>query len=886
MMRIIRTTIARAWVALTRRSRAADQDVQSELAFHREMLEQDLRGQGMDAGAARREALVRTGGDAQVLESYADQRSIPVVETVFQDVRYALRSFRRAPAFSLAALLTLSLGIGATTAIFTVVNAVLLRPLPFPRASELVLFGDDGPGDSTHQIGYATFADFRDRTPAFEALAAIRSWQPTLVDGEAERLDGMRVSWNYFSLLGVQPAIGRSFREDEDHPDRYRVVVLSDGLWRRRFNADPAVVGRIIRMNDVPYEIIGVMPRQFDDVVSAHAYAQADLWAPLGYDGSLSYACRTCQHLKAVGRLAPGVTLEQAAADLTRIRADLARQFPTDYNTTDRVGLTRLQDVLTGPVREPLYVLLAAVAFVLLVACANVANLLLARAMSRTREMAVRSALGAGRGRLVRQMITESVILWVLGGAGGLVIGSALLDSLVSLAPEGLPRADAIGVDAWVLAFSALLSLATGMLFGLLPALSATSLRSGGALQSVSRGAVGASSRRTRQALVVVDLAVALVLLAGAGLMLKSVSRLLHVDPGFNVEGVMTAQFSLVGEAYRENAAVYSFIQQIEARIQAFPGVEAVGLAGQIPMGGNGDRYGIMIEGLAPANPADAPSAERYSVTAGYFSAMGLPLVRGRLIQPTDIAASQPVMLISQTAARTLFDGTDPVGRRVRFGAPDAPWRTIVGIVGDVRHASLTEAIRPQMYLPQSQVTDSFLVVVVKASHDHMPAVVPAIRTALRELDPAVPLHTVALLQDLLARSIADRRFVMLLLVGFAAVSLLLAAVGLYGVVSYTVSERTRELGVRMALGASRTDILKLVLGSGAVTAIAGVVIGLAASAVLTRFLQGQLFEVEPLDPAAMTGAVCLLAAVALLAHLLPVRRALRVDPTTALRED
>jgi putative ABC transport system permease protein len=420
----------------------------------------------------------------------------------------------------------------------------------------------------------------------------------------------------------------------------------------------------------------------------------------------------------------------------------------------------------------------------------------------------------------------------------------------------------------------------------LLPALGATSPRAGNALGSGSRGAAGAASRRTRQALVIVDLAVALVLLAGAGLMLKSVSKLLQIDPGFSTEGVVTAQLSLVGQAYREDAAVYSFIQRLEERVQGFPGVEAAALAGQIPMGGSGDRYGIRIEGLAPANPADAPSAERYSVTPDYFRAMGIPLVRGRLILSADTPASEPVMLVSQTTARTLFGGRDPIGRRVRFGAPDAPWRTIVGIVGDVRHASLTERTRPQMYLPQSQVTDSFLVIVVKTSPDRVSQLVPAIRAALREQDPAVPLHSVALLDDLLASSIADRHFVMTLLVGFAAVSLLLAAVGLYGVVSYTVTERTRELGLRMALGASRADILKLVLGSGAATATAGVAIGLAASAVLTRFLQGQLFEVEPLDPAAMAGAVGLLAAVATLAHLLPVRRALRVDPTTALRED
>lgn len=884
-MSTLREALQRLMGFFTRRRGSPEGDLRDELRFHTEMLEAYLRGRGVSAEEARRLARLQLGATTQIAEAYGDQRSVPALESILQDARYALRTFWRAPAFTLAALLTLAIGIGATTAIFSIVHAVLLRPLPYPAAEELVVFGQGSSQDPFGNLGFATFADYRDRTRSFTHLAAVRSWQPTLVTTEAERLAGMRVSWNYFALLGVEPALGRTFLAQDDHPDRYRVVVLSDGLWRRRFNADPSIVGRTIQMNDQAYEIIGVMPARFEDLVSAAAYQPAELWSALGYDVSLPYACRGCQHLKAIGRMRPGVTAAQAGEDLSVIRADLTRQFPTEYKPR-RVGVTPMAEAVSGSVRQPLFVLMGAVAFVLLIACANVANLLLARAMNRTREMAVRSALGAGRGRLVRQMLTESTILWSLGGAAGVAIAWLLLCGLSSIAPGDLPRTSGIAVDVQVLAFCALLSVATGVLFGLLPALGVSNSRLGSVLAAGTRGAVGTSSRRVRQGLVIVDLAVALVLLAGAGLMLKSVSALLDINPGFNSARVFTAQFTLIGQAYREDTAVYDFIERIVARVGAMPGVEAAAVAGQIPMGGNGDRFGIYLEGRSTA-PADSPALERYSVTPDYFNVLQIPLLRGRLIGPQDTPTSEPVMLISETAAATVFPDDDPLGRRVRVGgAPDAPWRTIVGIVGDVRHAELTEQVWPQMYLPQSQLTDSFLVLAVKTRTDDAPGLLAGIRGALREQDPAVPVYRAAWLEDLVAGSMAQRRFVMLLLVGFAAVALLLAAIGLYGVVSYTVAARSREVGLRVALGATRVDVFRLVLGSGARTIAGGMLLGLAAAALSTRFLTGQLYGVPPLDPQTMIGAVLLLGVVALAAHVLPIRRALRVDPSVALRQD
>lgn len=875
----LRAAIVRLFGFLTRRAGARDEDLRAELQFHIEMLEADLQSRGVAPAEAARTARCQLGGAPQIVESYGDQRSLPALESFLQDARYAIRTFRRAPAFTLAALMTLALGIGATTAIFSVVNAVLLLPPPYPAADRLVVF-TDGKGLTT--TGYATFADIRDRSRAFAQLAAVRSWQTTLVTAEAERLSGMRVSWNYFSLLGVHPALGRAFRPEDDHPDRYRVIVLSDHLWRQRFNADPAVIGRRIEMNDQSFEIIGVMPAGFVDLVSDRFYQPAQIWATLGYDPSLPYACRTCRHIRFVGRMKDGVTIQQAADDVAGTLAALQQQYPTQY-ADERQIPQPLADAVSGAVREPLLVLLAAVGFVLLIACANVANLLLARAMNRTREMAVRAALGAGRGRLVRQMVTESCLLWAGGGVAGLAVGALALEGLMNIAPVDLPTSTAAAIDLRVLLVSAGTAIGTGLLFGLVPALAVTRQTT---LRPGSRGVAG-GSRRARQTLVVVDLAVALVLLVGAGLMLRSVSKLLDVSPGFESAGVVTAQFSLVGRAYREDSSVYAFIEGLVDRVRAIPGVEAVAVAGQIPMGGNRDQFGIHIEGMAPVNPADAPSAERYSVTPDYFRVMRIPLLRGRAFQRRDTATSEPVMLVSETSARSLFGGHDAIGRRVRVGgSADGPWRTVVGIVGDVRHVELNEAARPQMYLPQSQFTDSYLVLTARVSTGEPGSVVPAIRQALKQLDPAVPLHEVALLDELLARSTAQRRFVMLLLVGFAGCALLLAGVGLYGVISYTVAERTREVGIRMALGASGGDILRLVLGSGAATAGAGVVIGLLASFVLTRFLQGQLFEVRPLDPAAMAAAVTLLAGVAAVAHLVPVRRALRVDPTITLRQD
>jgi putative ABC transport system permease protein len=866
--------------------RRSNHDLDEELRTHLEMLEGDLRASGMDAAGARREARVRFGGVTQAAEAWREQRTLPLVDTLLQDVRYAVRILGRTPLVTTAALVTLALGIGANAAIFSVVHAVLLRPLPYASPDRLVVFGDADADGLPTNMGFATWQDYRDRSRAFDENALVRSWSPTLViDGEAERVPAMRVSWNYFQMLGVRPALGRTFEAADDRQERWRVLVISDGLWRRRFNADPAVVGRTIRMNDRDYRIVGVLPATFEPLVSEHFYARADMWAALGYDTSLNYACRGCQHLRALGRLREGLSIDSAAADLDRVRAQLAAAYPGEYPRA-RVSVMRLQDKLAGPVRGIVLTLLAAVGFVLLIACANVANLLLARAAHRSREMALRAALGAGRARLLRQLLTESLVLALAGGALGIALAALSVGPLADMAPVSIPRLDSVRLDLPVLAFAVALSLLTGLAFGLVPARRGATPNLQHSLAAESRSTTGGGGR-ARRLLIAADLAVALVLLAGAGLMLKSVERLVRVSPGFDPHGVLSMQYSLVGTAYEEDAAVAAFTDRVLERVAALPGVHAVAAASQIPMGGNGDTWGFHIEGRVSANSAENPAVERYSVTPDYVRVMRIPLTRGRFFSPADQASAQPVLVISTGTARALWPGADPIGHRVRVGDPDrGPWRTVIGVVGDVRHTALDAAPTLQMYLPMAQVPDSFPVVTIRADGVDPQALTGPVRAILRELDASVPLYAIAPLAELVDRTVAQRRFVLHMLAAFALVALVLAAVGLYGVVSYTIAQRTREIGVRVALGARTGDIVRLVLGAGIKAAAAGIAVGVIGALAIVRFMDALLFEIEATDPGTLMAAAGVLAIVTLAAHSIPVRRALRIDPATALRQE
>ena len=864
-----------------------DRELAQELEFHREMLEERHRARGLDPAAARRAARLELGGDAQIAETWRDQRSLPMLDMLSQDVRYGVRMLRRTPGFTAPALVTLALGIGANTAIFTVVDAVLLRPLPYADPDRLVTVGDRTPDGFSSNVGFATVLDWRERSRSFEHLAMMRSWMPTLVaNGEAERLPAVRVSWNYFVMMGVRPALGRGFTADDDRPDHWRVLLLSDALWRRRFNADPAVVGRTVVMNDREYRVIGVMPRTFEPLDAERFYnASAELWAPIGYDLKGDSSCRGCRHLRGFGKLKPGVSVEDATAEMNAIREQMRREHPNDYDA-GTIAVVPLRDALTGNVRAALLVLLAAVGFVLLIACANVANLLLARSVARQRELALRAVLGAGRARIVRQLLTESFLLSAGGAIAGALFASFAVQALATLAPVSLPRVDRIVVDARVLAFTAGLAILTSLVFGLVPAWRGGAAGAQRTLAVDSRGSVGGRSR-ARSVLVVADLALALVLLAGAGLMLRTVVALTQANPGFNPSGLLSLQFSLVGKAYAEDSAVLAFQDRTLQRLRALPGVTGAALAGQIPFGGNADCAGFHANGRMKPTTVDDPCIERYGVTPDYFRVMDIPVLAGRGFNDTDAATGQPVMVVSQATAKAVFGTDSALGAQVRIGdAARGPWRTIVGVVADVHHDDLTAPVTPAMYLPEAQFTDSYLVAVVKFIGTKPDVLAAPARAVLRELDPSVPVYDVATVSSLIDKSASQRLFVMRLLAGFAIISVLLAAIGLYGVVSYGVAQRTREVGVRVALGAQRRDVLRLVLSGGLSLVAVGVVLGVAAAFMTTRFLGTLVFGVSPADPLTFAAAATVLTVVALMAHWVPVRRALRIDPASALRAE
>ncbi|MFN8062198.1 MAG: ABC transporter permease [Vicinamibacterales bacterium] len=869
-------------------------DIVEELALHVAEHHAELVAAGVSDDEALARALEPLQGDARIARELAKAQVAsdvppPLVEPsgrrtldFWRDVRQACRLLRREPSFSAVAILTLALGIGANTAIFSVVNAVLLRPLPFVESDRLVMVGERADDGTPGNVGFATLVDWRDQSRAFESIAAIRLWQPTLsLAGQPERLPAMRVSANFFRTLGVAPVLGRDFTADDDVPAHRRVLVLSDGLWRRRFGADAAIVGRSVSLDGNDYTVIGVMPSTYEALISEHFYRRAELWAPIGYDQTLPEACRSCQHLKAVARLAPGVTRAKALADIDGVHAGLRTRYPADYSTAG-LAIRPLADELLGETRPALAVLMGAVLFVLLIACANVANLQLARLARRQHDFALRSALGASRARLVRHVMLEGLVLAFAGGALGVAASAWLTPVLTHLTPVTSMRMAGAATDGRVLAFTVVLSAAAALVFGLVPALRGARVDLAASLQSDRRRSLDGASSRGRRALIAADVALAVVLLSGAGLMIKSVGRLLGVDPGFEPDRVLTLAISMKGPAYARDEQVVQAQQRIVDGIAALPGVDAVALAGQIPLGGNGDRWSVHVEGRPVT--ADDPYLERYSVTPRYFEVMGIPLVRGRLITDADRAGAPEVVVIGDTSARRLFPESDPIGERVRIGGDNGPWRTIVGIAGDVRHRELAQEPTMQMYLPQAQLTDDFVTVVVRTAVPPA-SVAPEVRRTIAAIANDVPIDEVATLSELVARSVGPRRFVMLLLQLFAALALVMTAVGIYAVISYTVAERTREIAIRTALGASRTSTIQLVLVHGLAPVGVGLVVGVALALATTRLLTASLFQVSPTDPTTFAAVVGVLTVVATTAQLAPTWRAMRIDPAEALRQ-
>jgi len=804
------------------------------------------------------------------------------METLLQDLRYAARRLTRAPAFTLIAVLTLALGIGANSAIFSVVNAVLLRPLPYPEPDRLVTVNQLWEGTLPSVFTPANYRDVRAQNTVLERMAAYDATGLTLTGrGEPVRLEGVEVGDGFFEALRVRPVLGRTFRPEENQPGRTRVVVLGHGLWQERFGGDPEIVGKVVSLSGNPYEVVGVMPRGFSFP------AERQLYVPLEYEEDfMSDDSRGAWYLQVIGRLKPGVSVEQAAAQVAQIGKRLEAAYP-ETNTDVGMSAFSLRERMVGKVRASLWVLLGAVGFVLLIACANVANLLLARAAARETELAVRTALGAGRARLVRQLLTESVVLGTLGGAAGLLLalwGSAFL---VALQPEGIPRLEEVRVDGTVILFTAGMALLTGLLFGLIPAAQvgrgslAASIREGG------RGALsGRGSKRVRGALVVAEVALAMILLTGAGLLVQSFVRLQRVDPGFQPEGALTFRLSLPQAQYDAPEERAAFYQRLSERVQALPGARSVGAVIALPLSDFGFTFSFEVEGRAPAQPGEEPSIQTRVATPDYFRTMGIPLVRGRGFTADDRRGSPQVVLISEAAVRRYFPDEDPIGKRITLG-----WGTEdghgggegVGVVGDVREFALAQESEPLLFVPHAQVPVPSMTMVLRTS---LPpeSQVAAVRSLVREMDANLPLAEAQPLRSVVAESVSQPRFYMLLLTIFAAVALVLAAIGIFGVISYTVVQRTREIGVRIALGADPRSVLGLVVGGAVALAAAGVALGALGALAGTRLLSGLLYEVGATDPLTFAGVAALLLGVAAAASWLPARRATRVDPNVALR--
>ena len=808
---------------------------------------------------------------------------------MYRDVRYGLRQLRKSPTYTAMVALTLALGIGANTAIFSVVKAVLLNQLPFRDPERLVKIAEADPDTSDPEtIDFTTTYDLRERNHSLESISLFRDGDVAIVEqGQPELLEGLRVSYDYFDTLGVKMQFGRAFVADEDHPQTRYEAILSHGLWLRRFGGDRSIVGRTIRLNDKPYRVVGVLPETFRPFAREDRVVLPEVFTPLGYDLTLRDACRGCQHLQAVGRIKSGVSREQAKSELNAVMREIIREHPTEYSQRTVIALMLLRDYTVGKVRTALLILLGAVGMVLLIACANVAHLSLARASSRTKEMAVRAALGAGRARLVRQMLSESLLLAIAGGLLGVMLAWWGTHALTALGPKELPRATEIRIDMPVLWFALAVSIFAGLLFGVAPALRASRVDPNESLKDVGRSTEGRARITYRNLLVTVELALAFVLAMGAGLLSKSLVRLLNVDPGYDPHNVLTAGVYVYGDRYHDKpGAELNYYEQAMQRLRSTPGIESVAMASNLPLL-TFDRSAFHIQDHPLANDADAPDLDRYSVSPDYFQVLDIPLKRGRLFTDGDRKGTPLVALISESCARTLFPNQDPIGKHIQVGGrhDDKEWMTIVGVVGDVQQYGLDQPSNMAAYIPLAQDLSFAYNVAVRTTGDPR-RMEQTVRQAFLSADNTQPVFHVRPLEDYVAESLAARRFTLMLLGLFGGLALALASVGIYGVISYTVSLRTREFGIRMALGAARKDVLQMVLRQGLKLAATGLVLGIVASVVFTRFLTALLFQVKPADTMTTVAVLLMLAAVALLANYLPAHRASHVDPNVALRHE
>jgi putative ABC transport system permease protein len=803
---------------------------------------------------------------------------------IFQDVRYAWRQMRKAPGFACTAILILALGIGGTTAIFSALNPILFEPLPYPHASRIMMIWYAGEDGTPFPQAFHTYREVAERNRSFESLAVMKSWQPTVTGGNhPERLDGQQVSTEYFRTLAIAPVLGRDLQPADEVLPGPKIVVLSYGLWQRRFGSDTKIIGQQIRLDDDSYTVVGVMPSTFENVLSPSAEA----WSPLQYDPGNVGSTDTREwghHLRMIGRIRDDVSADNARGDLALIASTPISQFPRPRWASLAHGFiaTTLQDDITRGVKPALLAVFGAVILVLLIACVNVTNLVLARGSQRQGEIAMRAALGAAPPRLVRQLVTESCLLAILGGAVGMFVAQAGMRLLIALSPSGLPRVHAIRIDTTVFAFALAISVGLGLIIGIVPAWHAARESLHSALQQTAQRSTG-RHRVTRGVFVVAEVALALILLVSAGLLLHSLRRLFAIPPGFDGSGVLSMQVQTYARRYDDDRLRHQFFEQALDAVREVPGVTAAAFTSQLPLSGDVDGYGAHFEGDPPE--VGYP-VYRYSVTPGYFQALRIPLRRGRLLDDRDTTNTPSVILISESLAKRRFPNQDPIGKRLHVGGlADSPLYTVVGVVGDVKQMSLALNDSDSVYTTTTQWhwADATLSLVAR-TRGGATSLVPTIKSAIWSVDKDQPVVRVALLDDLLAASAAERRFVLILFEAFGLVALALAATGIYGVLSGSVTERTREIGVRSALGASRRSLVNLVLRQGMTLAGLGVLLGLLGAAVTSQAIAALLFGVSRLDPVTYLGVIVLLASVSVVACGIPAWRAAKVDPVVALR--
>jgi putative ABC transport system permease protein len=799
------------------------------------------------------------------------------MHTTIQDVTYAIRSTLQARGFAAVAILTIALGIGANTAIFTVVNALLLRPLPYAHPDRLVMVWQDlrargGPADEWATPG--NYADWRRERNLFQEIAVINGWRPTLTGGaEPEPISGEQVSHEYFSVLGIAPILGRTFAQSDDVPNAPRVAVIGYGVWKRRFGGSGSAVGQRVILGGEPHEIIGVLPSGFRPIVSG----AAEIWRPLRIN--TASPSRGSVVLRAIARLPDVVTIEGAQSSASALARRLEALYP-QFNEKTGFSLTPLQDRVVGEIRPGLMAVFGAVVVVLLIACANIANLLLARGSARERELAVRMALGATRRRIIRQLLTESVLLASIGGIAGLLLGLWAVDALVSLAPSSVPRLNEVGLDPTVFAFAAAITIATGLLFGLMPAVQASQRDVAHALNDAARGGSRVAGRALRSTLVVAEIALALVLLTGGALLMQTFVRLLSADLGFNPANVLVGFVNPPRTTYKTAAEYRAFYDQVLEKASALPGVQKAALASVLPLSGDSDTS-FTIEGRpAPASQSETPVTWYREVSAGYFDAMGMTIRRGRAFAEHEPA---PSIIVNETFVRTFFPREDPLGRRARFGNnSDDPWFTIIGVVADAKARGARESAKVETFVPYWQLTEPGMFVILKSATTGRLAA--PLRAAVSTIDRNIPVSGITTLSEMVGDSVSQPRFFATLAMAFAVLALLLASIGLYGVMAYAVSQRTTEIGVRMALGATPIEVFRLIVGDGMRLAVIGIALGTVGSVIAARWLTALLFGVLPGDPPtlALTAAGLLLVSAA--ASFIPARRATRVDPMAAIR--